>query len=53
MIGIRSKSEAIALAEEVGLDLVAISMKSDPPVCRIMDYGKYCYEEKKKLIMVF
>jgi translation initiation factor IF-3 len=36
-------------AEEKGLDLVEVSGKSDPPVCRIMDYGKYKYQQSKKL----
>jgi len=36
------------MAEEVGLDLVEISAKSDPPVCKIMDFGKYKYEMQKK-----
>ena len=38
----------LRLAEEAGLDLVEISPKAKPPVCKIMDYGKYKYEEKKK-----
>jgi translation initiation factor IF-3 len=40
--------EALRLAEEKGLDLVEISPRAFPPVCRIMDYGKYKYEEAKK-----
>jgi len=40
--------EAIALAEEAGLDLVEISPKAAPPVCRIVDYKKFLYEQKKK-----
>ncbi len=40
--------EARALAEEVGLDLVEISPNADPPVCKILDYGKLKYEEQKK-----
>lgn len=40
--------EAIALAEERGLDLVEIAPKSRPPVCRLMDYGKFKYQEAKK-----
>ena len=39
---------AIVLAEEAGLDLVEVAAAANPPVCRIMDYGKYKYEEKKK-----
>ncbi len=41
--------EAIDLAEERGLDLVEVSPKADPPVCRIMDYSKYKYQISKKL----
>jgi translation initiation factor IF-3 len=40
--------EARALAEEQGLDLVEVAPNATPPVCRIMDYGKFKYEEKKK-----
>ncbi len=40
--------DAIQRAEEVGLDLVEVAPGSKPPVCRIMDYGKYKYEQKKK-----
>ena len=40
--------EAGAMARERGLDLVEISPTADPPVCRIMDYGKFKYEQKKK-----
>ncbi len=39
---------AIAQAEEIGLDLVEVAPGSNPPVCRIMDYGRYKYEQKKK-----
>jgi len=42
-------SSALALSEERGLDLVEVSDKSDPPVCRIMDYGKFKYQSSKKL----
>jgi translation initiation factor IF-3 len=41
--------EAMSLASEASLDLVEISPHADPPVCRIMDYGKYRFEESKKL----
>ena len=41
--------EALNAAEEVGLDLVEVASNSDPPVCRIMDFGKYKYEQSKKL----
>jgi len=40
--------EALEKAEEVGLDLVEVAPNAKPPVCKIMDYGKYLYEEKKK-----
>lgn len=40
--------EAMARAEETGLDLVEISPNADPPVCKILDYGKLKYEEQKK-----
>ncbi|MCK7477863.1 MAG: translation initiation factor IF-3 [Candidatus Moduliflexus flocculans] len=41
--------EAIANAERVGLDLVEVSSNTEPPVCKIMDYGKYRYKQSKKL----
>ena len=41
--------EAIANAERVGLDLVEVSANTEPPVCKIMDYGKYRYKQSKKL----
>jgi len=40
--------EALRIAEEKGLDLVEVSPNSRPPVCKIMDYGKYKYEQSKK-----
>lgn len=40
--------EALAKAQEVGLDLVEVSPNAEPPVCRIMDFGKYLFELKKK-----
>ena len=40
--------EALALAGEQGLDLVEVAPNADPPVCRVMDYGKYKYEQQKK-----
>ncbi|MBE9167937.1 translation initiation factor IF-3 [Pleurocapsales cyanobacterium LEGE 06147] len=48
-LGVLSPDEALAIAEEKGLDLVLISETADPPVCKIMDYGKYKYEQDKKL----
>lgn len=47
-LGIYSSTEALKLAIEAGLDLVMISDKSDPPVCRIVDYGKYKFIQEKK-----
>ena len=46
--GILSVNEAIALANEKGLELVEISPNATPPVCKIMDYGKFKYEKTKK-----
>jgi translation initiation factor IF-3 len=47
-LGILSPQEALRIAEEKELDLVLVSDKADPPVCRIMDYGKYKFEQEKK-----
>lgn len=47
-LGIVSAREALAMAQEQGLDLVEVSDKADPPVCRIMNYDKFRYELKKK-----
>lgn len=47
-LGLMITSEALRLARESGLDLVEVSPDSSPPVCKIMDYGKYKYEQKKK-----
>jgi translation initiation factor IF-3 len=44
-----SLEEALAKAEETGLDLVEVSSSGDTPVCKIMDYGKYRYKQNKKL----
>jgi len=44
-----SLAEALRVAEDAGLDLVEIAPQADPPVCRIMDYGKYRFEQSKKL----
>jgi len=46
--GILSTREAMQLAQAAGLDLVEINPKSSPPVCKILDYGKFKYDEKKK-----
>ena len=48
MVGIISLKEGIEMAIEVGLDLVEISPNADPPVCKILDFGKFKYEEQKK-----
>ena len=47
-VGILPIKEALALAQASELDLVEVAPKADPPVCRIMDYGKYRYEQEKK-----
>lgn len=47
-LGIMSRDEALALSEEKKLDLVCIAPKANPPVCKILDYGKYKYELQKK-----
>ncbi len=46
--GVMKTEAAIALAEEAGLDLVEVSPNAEPPVCKIMDYGKYKYQAQKK-----
>jgi translation initiation factor IF-3 len=46
--GVMPLREAIELAREVNLDLVEVSPTADPPVCRIMDFGKYLFEQNKK-----
>jgi translation initiation factor IF-3 len=48
MLGVLSVAKAMELAEQVGLDLVEISPNAEPPVCKILDYGKYKYEQQKK-----
>lgn len=48
MLGIVELEEALQAADEVGLDLVEVSPNSDPPVCKVLDYGKFKYEEQKK-----
>jgi len=47
-VGIMSPKEAMKLAEEAGLDLVKIAPTAKPPVCKIVDYGKYKYEQVRK-----
>ena len=46
-LGIVSLKEALTIAEEAGVDLVEISPNAEPPVCRVMDYGKYLFEKAK------
>lgn len=48
-LGIMPLKEALAIAAKAGLDLVEIAPNADPPVCRVMDYGKYRYQQSKKL----
>ena len=47
-VGIYPTRKALEIAEDQGLDLVEISPKADPPVCKIMDYKKFLYEQKKR-----
>ena len=47
-MGVLTKQDAIAAAEEAGLDLVEVAPNADPPVCRIMDFGKFKYQQSKK-----
>ena len=48
MLGIMATGDALRRAQEKGLDLVEVNPKAEPPVCKILDYGKYKYDEKKK-----
>ena len=48
MIGVVSKAEGLQMALDAGLDLVEISPNAEPPVCKIIDYGKFKYEAQKK-----
>jgi len=48
-VGVVRKEDALARAREVGLDLVEVAPTSDPPVCRIMDYGKWQYQQKRRM----
>ena len=48
MIGVLSRDEALSRAEDEGLDLVEIQPNADPPVCKIMDFGKFKFEMQKK-----
>lgn len=47
-VGIKSKAEALDMAENANLDLVMVAPQAKPPVCRIMDYGKYRFEQQKR-----
>ncbi len=48
MVGVVSLEEGLEMAEEAGLDLVEVSPNADPPVCKILDFGKFKYEQQKK-----
>ena len=48
MIGVMTAKDAVARAYSVGLDLLEISPNADPPVCKILDFGKFKYEQQKK-----
>ncbi len=47
-LGVLSSRDALARAEELGLDLVEIAPNADPPVCKLMDYGKFRYQQQKR-----
>nr|WP_238380906.1 translation initiation factor IF-3 [Alkalilacustris brevis] len=47
-LGVRTPEDALAMAVEIGLDLVEISPNATPPVCKIMDFGKFKYEQQKR-----
>jgi translation initiation factor IF-3 len=47
-VGVLKTEQALEMAQEAGLDLVEVSPNADPPVCRVMDYGKYKFEANKK-----
>jgi translation initiation factor IF-3 len=47
-VGVYDTQEALSIAQEQGLDLVEINGKTDPPICRVVDYSKFKYEQKKK-----
>jgi len=48
MLGVVSRNDALTRAAEAGLDLVEVSPTADPPVCKILDFGKFKYEEQKR-----
>lgn len=47
-MGIMATKEALKLAQDQGIDLVEVAPKANPPVCRLMDYGKYQYQQRKR-----
>jgi len=48
MVGVVGRNEALTMAADAGFDLVEIAPNADPPVCKMLDFGKYKYEEQKK-----
>lgn len=48
MLGVMRPADAMEIAAEAGLDLIEISPNADPPVCKVLDFGKYKYEQQKK-----
>lgn len=48
VLGMMSSAQALKIAENEGMDLVLMSAEAKPPVCKIMDYGKYCYDKDKR-----
>ncbi len=48
MVGVMTPQQALSIARERGYDLVEIAPQAEPPVCRIIDFGKFLYEQKKK-----
>ena len=48
MLGVFTREQALALAQEAGLDLVEVSPGADPPVCKLMDFGRFKYAQKKR-----
>ena len=49
MVGVVNIAEALEMARDVGLDLIEVSPNAEPPVCKITDFGKYKYQEQKRL----
>lgn len=48
MVGVVTLEDALGRADEAGLDLLEVSPNAAPPVCKLIDYGKYRYEQQKK-----